>query len=86
MSEITGRDRTSLVAQDGAQASLYHPYYLLVDGRPLPLVLLEESEAGTTARKWFKCWLEQSTAEQLEFCGAHLFWVPPAREWVNNNG
>ena len=56
--------------------SRVNPYYALVDGRPLPLVLLEDTESGREARAWFRRWLSVSDKEQIEFCGAMLFWSP----------
>lgn len=61
---------------DAAVISRVNPYYALVDGRPLPRVMLEESVAGQAAREWFVCWLDANTKKQIEFCGAMLFWSP----------
>lgn len=63
--------------------SRVNPYYALADGRPLPIVLLEENAASAEARAWFRRWLAACSREQVEFCGALLFWAP--REEIDPN-
>ena len=73
---ITDRVQGDVTDEDAEVIARVHPYYVLVDGRPLPIALLEESTVGQVAREWFVRWLSASTKEQIEFCGAMLFWSP----------
>ena len=75
--KIVDRDYGDVTVANAAIISRVNPYYALGGGRPLPIVLLEESADGQVARAWFTRWLRASTQEQIEFCGAGLFWSPP---------
>lgn len=50
-----------------------NPYYLLVNGRPLPFVVMEETEDGQEARRFLTRWLALATKEQKNFCGLGLW-------------
>ena len=74
--KITDRDQGDVTNAAPTVLSRVNPYYALANGRPLPIALLEEGAAGKEARAWFKRWLSVSDKEQVEFCGALLFWAP----------
>ena len=73
---VTDRDWGDVTDEDASTIARINPYYAQVDGRPLPVVMLEEGAAGQVAREWFARWRDASTKEQIEFCGAMLFWSP----------
>lgn len=73
---ITDRNEGDVTFSTENVIARVNPYYALVDGCPLPIVLLEEGTASAAARVWFSRWLKASTHEQIEFCGAGIFWSP----------
>ena len=73
---ITDAAQGDVTDADAEIIACVNPSYALVDGRPLPVVMLEEGVAGQATREWFTRWRDACSKEQIEFCGAMLFWTP----------
>ena len=53
---VTTQGQGDVTDADDESIARVNPDYALADGRPLPIVILEESVAGQVSREWLKRW------------------------------